>query len=413
MIEIKNGQLTIGCFAAQELVDKFNSPLYVYDIEKLGTNIRIIRNAITHRPLSIHFACMANNNISLLKEVRRLGIGIFVCTSVELAIGRSAGFTNDQIVITGSNFNDTEAKAIAQPNITINVDSISQLIKFTIYGNSSEIRYGIRVTPDCSLPSGIMNKAVGPGSRLGILEEIIPNITDIARDHGIIFNGTHMYLGTNINNFKVFSDSFETLLNVSSKLSNLEYIDIGGGFGISRSTDDYFDWNAFGAMVDKGMKKLTSLIGKDVELKLEPGRAVVGTAGVLLTRVTELKRQNDHVFIGTDTSLSNFIRPYLYHQYHDIISVDQNKYGTIDNNVTICGNTVASEDIFAKQLAFPKVEEGDILAIMDVGAYGYSMSSHFCARLRPAEIMVKNGQTILIRKRETVDDLLQGQIIEQ
>lgn len=206
----------------------------------------------------------------------------------------------------------------------------------------------------------------------------------------------------------------DRLLSFAEKFKNLEYIDIGGGFGVQGKLNErVFDWQMFGSAITDRMTKLCGLLNREIELKMEPGRSIIGNAGILLARVTEVMRRNKRTYIGIDTSLSNFARPYIYGQQHEIILTSDYTERPKEENVYICGNTVASGDYLAKNISFPRVEKGDLLAIMCTGAYGFSMSSHFCCRMRPAEVMIKDNNICLIREREAIESFVKGQLFDK
>jgi diaminopimelate decarboxylase len=352
---------------------------------------------------------MANNNLFLLRQIRSLGIGAFACTPTELAVLQKAGFCGKEIVFAGSNLSDEEIAIIAKAGVFVNADSVTQIEAFARLAGASV--HGIRVTPELMVRSRILNSSIGEHCRMGILESDIPMAIESARTNGVILRGTHMYVGTSIDDYSEFKEPLDRLVHVSRNLKSLEYVDIGGGFGVPINPDQKeFDWKSFGAFLSAKMSELSGSLDKTIELKLEPGRAIIASAGVLLTRVTEVKRSKDRVFVGTDTSLSNFIRPYLYHQSHSIELAASSLSRKTEENVFLCGNTAASNDILAQYSNYPFAEKGDILAIRSVGAYGMSMSSHFCGRLRPAEVAIDGNTVTLIRKRELEDDFLSGQL---
>lgn len=409
MIRRKDNEILVCDISTRELAEEYGTPLYVYDIESIRANVRIIKDAISYHPLSLHFACMANNNIALLNKLSALQIGVFVCTPGELIIAQNAGFQPNQIVMTGCNLSDLEIRQMASSGATLVVNSMEQLVELA---KCKDVRIlGLRICPDISVPSETINPSVGLRSRLGLQENEVWKAVRVAEKMDVLINGVHMYLGTNILDHAYFTEAVDRLLYFAEKLENLEYVDIGGGFGIPYKQEDHsFDWGEFGERLTNRMTKLSKTLNKNVELKLEPGRAIVGTAGILLTRVIEVKSQNGFTFVGTDTSLSNFARPYIYNQYHEILLAANFENRSFEHNVFIGGNTVASHDFLAKDIVFPTVKKGDLLAIMSTGAYGFSMSSHFCCRLRPAEVLVRDKNVSLVREREKVDCLIQGQL---
>jgi diaminopimelate decarboxylase len=390
----------------KNIIQKYNTPTYIYFQEKIEDNFLHLKNRINFNNLNIHFAVMANNNIKLLKILKNIGCGVFVTTLEELYLVKVAGFTNKDVIFQGNCLKTEEIKNISGKGINIICDSIEQVLNFKKIGGIKKI--GIRIKYDKNFYNSIYEN---PIQRQGIEIERISVALELAKKNDIKISGFHSYIGTNVQNHTPFIKSLRLLIKEAKKNQNLEYIDLSGGFGISYPKNESFlNFNKLGSIINKEMNKLNTFFNKEIELKIEPGRILIGDSAYLLTRVTEIKRDRNKVFIGTDTNLSNFSRPYIYKEYHKIINLSQRNTRNLEKNVYICGNSAKSDDYFAQDISFPKTREGDILAITSVGAYGFSMSSNFCGRLKPIEILIKrNGNIEIIRKREIYKDLLLNQ----
>ncbi len=253
------------------------------------------------------------------------------------------------------------------------------------------------------------NTGIGTGGipRFGMdAAEIAACVRD-ARSAGIEAFGLQMYAGTCIYESRVLLAAIDRVLEIAATIENLRYIDIGGGFGIPYADSQRpFRWAEFGRAVTKRMTAASRKRPRLIELKLEPGRSIIGSAGLLLTRVIDIKRHQGVTFVGVDTSVGNFARTYIYGQAHRIILANRPNARLELRNVAVTGNSIAHNDLFAVDLKFPRVNVGDLLAILDAGAYGYSMSSQFCGRVRPAEVLMKDGGCKLIRERESEKALL-------
>jgi len=391
-----------------DIIQEFGTPLYLYNCQVIKDNINQIRTNLKYKPLALHFACMSNNNIELLRLIKSQGIDIFVCTTEELYIAQKAGFKNKNIAISASNLNDYELGILVKSNGIINADSLYQFDKLIKLGLK---RIGLRIAPNVKMPPSIINAAIGKESRLGIQEEDALSLINKSRHSDNLVIGLHMYIGANILDYKLYLDAIDRLISIGKQIETLEYIDIGGGFGIDYNRKKRFNWKNFDYEISTRMNELSDQLGKPIELKLEPGRCIIASAGILIARIIEIKEHNGKLFIGTDTNMSNFARPYIYNQNHEIILIN-NKNCNKQNTVYICGNSIAAKDFLAKKIKLPKAQVGNYIAIMDTGAYGYSMSSNFCSRLRPVEVLLKNGKAILIRERETVNDLIRKQVIK-
>ncbi|GAJ15466.1 unnamed protein product [marine sediment metagenome] len=214
MIHSNKNQLCINDIPLESLAEEYETPLYVYDMDLMHDNLNVIRDAIAYRPLSLHFACMANNNIALLKELSSLQVNIFVCTPGELIIAQTAGFKPNQIVVTGCNFSDSEITQMATSGITLIVNSLQQLLEFT---HRKEVKkLGLRISPNIVLPSETINPAVGVKSRVGLPEHEVEKAVCTAEKLNVLINGVHMYIGTNILHHAYFTEAIRTALRVNA-----------------------------------------------------------------------------------------------------------------------------------------------------------------------------------------------------
>ena len=399
----------VGKTRLLEIVDRFGTPLYVYDAARIRENLARIRNTIQYRPLRIHFAVMSNANLALLRLVRGCGAGVHASSPGELALATRAGFGAAEIVVTGCNFTEPEIEKIARARCAVNADSLGQMEKFIRIGGLREV--GIRLNSEMKPPRGAINVAVGHNSRLGMDKADIPRARRLAERSGVRLVGLQMYSGTNILDPRHFLRELDELIAAAREFPDLRYIDLGGGFGIPyRESQRPFDWRALEMQVSPRMNSLSRGKQAPVELKLEPGRCVIGDAGVLVSRVVDVKRRSGTVFVGCDTGLSNFARPYVYGQFHRTTVIYRGRTRGKRSRLVICGNTVAARDILSEPMpSLPAPREGDLVVFFDVGAYGFSMSSHFCARLQPAEVLVDGKAIRLIRKREETKSLWHGQ----
>ena len=268
---------------------------------------------------------------------------------------------------------------------------------------NSEI--SIRINPDVGTGHHSHVITGGPNSKFGIYYDRTDEIKQTASDYNLNIIGIHMHIGSGILRPEPFLLGVKSLLNTAKKFNKLGFVDIGGGLGIPYKPEEKpLDIKEFG-------QKLNEIFipyvedRRDISLRLELGRYLVANSGMLLTRVNTVKKTPYKTFIGTDTGLNHLIRPVLYNAYHEIVVVDKMAQEKTQM-VNICGNVCESGDLFAKDRLMPNIEEGDLLAIMDVGAYGFSMSSNYNFRPLPAEVLVSGNEMKLIRKRETIEDLL-------
>ncbi|HUV89573.1 MAG TPA: hypothetical protein VMY80_07955, partial [Anaerolineae bacterium] len=348
----------VGKTRLLEIVDRFGTPLYVYDAARIRENLARIRNTIQYRPLRIHFAVMSNANLALLRLVRGCGAGVHASSPGELALATRAGFGAAEIVVTGCNFTEPEIEKIARARCAVNADSLGQMEKFIRIGGLREV--GIRLNSEMKPPRGAINVAVGHNSRLGMDKADIPRARRLAERSGARLVGLQMYSGTNILDPRHFLRELDELIAAAREFPDLRYIDLGGGFGIPyRESQRPFDWRALEMQVSPRMNSLSRGKQAPVELKLEPGRCVIGDAGVLVSRVVDVKRRSGTVFVGCDTGLSNFARPYVYGQFHRTTVIYRGRTRGKRSRLVICGNTVAARDILSEPMpSLPAPREG-------------------------------------------------------
>lgn len=403
---------------ARELLTTYGSPLYVYDRDILCQTIRHITRSIPYPRTQFHFASVTNGNVALLQIFRQEGWGLHANTPGDIYLGMQAGFTGDRIIYTGSNLNREEMEQVLFWGVkTLNFDSIAQLKLYCeTYQNSS------LPTTHYPLPNvGLrLNLPFLTGdSRIGVRPEEFTEAIAIAKQAGLKVTGLHFYRGTGTNATTAFTSAIDTVLATAQNLPDWEYLDFGGGFGYPYHHDSLaFDWELFGTELTNSIAKL----GKKINLIIEPGRAAIAKCATLLAKVVSVKWQDGKQIIGVDTTVANLAVPNVHGGYREIttwkdLSSDPSPargVGGVRSYLTdICGNTTYSRDYLGKHCQLPKLEIGDPIAILDVGAYGYAMSSHFLHRPKPAEVLLANGRHRLIRQREDYGVLLTNQIFDR
>lgn len=384
----------------QELIAIYGSPLYVYDGDRLRQTISQITQAVPYLNTRFHFASVTNGNIALLKIVRDAGWGLHANTPGDIYLGLKAGFTPDQIVYSGSNLNRADIEQLLDWRITrLNLDSTSQLHLFCTILQSKpiapEIHLGIRLNAP---------EIIGD-SRIGIhLEEFEDAIT-IAKKAGLNLTGLHFYRGTGTNATTAFTQVIDQVIAIAHKLPDWRSLDFGGGFGYPyHANGAAFDWQEFGAVLSQ---KLSAV--QPIELIVEPGRSAIAHCGTLLAQVVSVKWQAEKQIVGVDTTVGNLSVPAVHGGYRQLVTWAK---GAPDCPTDVCGNTTYSRDYLGRNCSLPALNSGDTIAILDTGAYGYAMSSHFLHRPRPAEILLEGTQHRLIRKREDYQVLLENQIFD-
>ncbi|AFZ23309.1 diaminopimelate decarboxylase [Cylindrospermum stagnale PCC 7417] len=386
---------------AQDLLTTYGSPLYVYQGSRLRQTIEGITKAISYPRKQFRFASVTNGNIALLKIFQAAGWGLHANTPGDIYLGLHAGFHPSDIVYSGSNLHWVEMEQVLNWGVTtLNLDSLNQLQLCCEVSQSLHPGVSLRLGLRLNLPE------ITGDSRIGVRPEEFADAIAITRKAGLKLSGLHFYRGTGTNATAAFTDVIDTVLATAQRLPDWEYLDFGGGFGYPYHHDGAaFDWQGFGA---KLTDRVTNL-GREIDLIIEPGRSAIAGCATLLAQVVSVKWQAKKQLIGVDTTIANLSVLSVHGGYRKIATWNNSQTYTTD----ICGNTTYSRDYLGKNCQLPALEIGDIIAILDVGAYGYAMSSHFLHRPKPAEVLLENHTHRLIRKREDYSVLLKNQILDK
>ncbi len=414
VFEIVSNELYIDRISAIELVKKFGSPLYVYSEHIIKDRFNHLKNAITYKDTTIHYAMKANSNFSILKLLAKEGAGIDAVSIEEVEIALKAGFKPENILFTGINLSIEEMKRAIKKGVTLNIGSLMQLKFYGEYFPNTKV--SIRINPDFGAGHHDHVITSGVESKFGIFctkenKAYLKEINRLSEKYNLKISGIHAHMGSGILEEEKYLGLAERLLDIAKEFPDLEFVDIGGGIGIPyHENENYFDVDKFGRDITKVMEEFSSSYGKRIQLKLEPGRYIVAESGVLLVTVYDIKETPAFKFIGVDSGFNHLIRPMAYGCYHAIINasnVEDEKEA-----VVIAGYLCETGDVFTRNEEGPqkrtisKIDIGNVLAIMNAGAYGYAMASNYNSRLRPAEVMVSDGKARLIRRREKISDLM-------
>ena len=414
--ENNDGVLSIDGVSSTQLAQEYGTPLFVYSENRIRTNINLLKKAVQkHYPKTrILYACKANTNISILKVLRDEGVEIDAVSPGEAFFALEAGFTPEEILFTGTSVREDELKHLVEAGYRLNIDSVSQMRGLLKIGVPKTV--SVRINPEIGAGHHEHVITAGPDVKFGVWESQAPEAYRLALEAGVSSFGIQMHIGSGIMEVSNFIKAVSRLLEIAKHVKDetgidFDFIDIGGGIGVPYKPDEKeVDLNAFFESLFGFMEgKLDELGLGRPEIWLEPGRYLVAESGVLLTTVTTLKTSPGKEFIGVDAGFNTLIRPAMYGSYHHIHSASG--LDEPSKPYTVYGPLCESGDIFARDRLIPEVDEGDILAIMNAGAYGFSMSSHYNSRPKAAEVMTKNGESRLIRERETLQDLLKGQML--
>ena len=406
-----DGELHCGGTPATELCDRFGTPLYVYDLSWIRRQVGAFADAFREVDHLIAYSVKANGNLSILRSLGELGCGADITSRGELFRARRAGIPGDRIVFAGVGKSREEiAYALEEGILAFNVESRGELerIESVARERGVQARFGIRVNPD------VLAETPHEYTRTGHAETKFGVPWDETRalyqwaagsDH-LVPVGIDVHIGSQIVDPEPYVRALDRVLELVAELADsgvaLEYLDIGGGFGISYDEGPGLDVSALASSIAPRVSQA------GLRLILEPGRALVGEAGVLLTRVQYVKQSGLKTFVIVDGGMSELIRPSHYGGYHRIEPV---RSPETENraSVDVVGPICETGDFLARDRSLPLPREGDILAVRTVGAYGFTMASNYNGRLRPAEVLVDGTEVHLARRRESLEDLIRGE----
>lgn len=392
----------------EKLAKKYGTPLYVYNANKMAEQYKRLNNAFEGVNLKIKYAVKALSNISVLKWMKQQGAGLDVVSIQEAYMGIEAGFKPEEILYTPNCVSIDEIVEAVEMGLVINIDNISILEQFG-HKYKGSVPCCVRLNPHI-MAGG--NSKISTGhidSKFGISILQMRHLLRVIETYQINVVGLHIHTGSDILNYEAFLRGTEIIFEAAEDFPDLEFIDFGSGFKVAyREGDVTTDIEGLGKELSKRFKSFCDLRGKELELWFEPGKFLVSEAGNFLAKVNVIKTTPATVFVGLDTGLNHLIRPMMYDAYHSIENISNNS--STQRVYTVVGY-ICETDTFGTDRKLNEVREGDILAIKNAGAYGFSMASNYNSRFRPAEVLVKDGKDYLIRKREDKDDLLRNQIL--
>ncbi|HIC31633.1 MAG TPA: diaminopimelate decarboxylase [Flavobacteriaceae bacterium] len=390
-----------------QIAKDFGSPVYVYDADKISSQYHRLTSAFGGvKNLKINYAVKALSNISILKLMHKLGSGIDTVSIQEVQLGLKAGFKPEQIIFTPNGVSLEEIETAAKLGVQINIDNLSILEQFGTKHPKTPVC--IRINPHV-MAGGNTNISVGHiDSKFGISIHQIPHILRIVENTKMNINGIHMHTGSDILDIDVFLYASEILFDTAKHFKNLEFIDFGSGFKVPYKKGDIeTNIEELGEKLTKRFNEFCKNYGKQLTLAFEPGKFLVSEAGQFLAKVNAVKQTTSTVFAQVDSGFNHLIRPMLYGAQHEIRNIT-NPDGR-ERFYSVVGY-ICETDTFANNRRISEINEGDILAFSNAGAYCYSMASNYNSRYRPSEVLLYKNEAHLIRKRETFDDILNNQV---
>ena len=391
----------------QSIARQFGTPVYVYHAERIKEQYDNLLTAFDGVDTKFFYAAKALTNINVLKYILSIGCNID-CSSVnEVRLALKAGFEPNNILYTSNNIAFEEIEEARSIGVHINIDSISNLKKFgNKFGHSYPV--GIRLRPNIMAGGNLKISTGHSNSKFGVPLENINEILDVVKETNLFIRTLHIHTGSEIKDVGIFAKGIEVLLDVAQHFPDLEVIDLGGGFKVPYMPgEEGTDIPSLGKKVKEEFDLFEKKYGRHFQVWFEPGKYLVSEAGYFITTVNVIKNGGNRIFAGVNSGLNHLIRPMFYGAYHEIENISNIHGGKRSYNVV--GN-ICETDTFAEDRLLPEVHEGDNLVFRNAGAYCFEMSSHYNSRFKPAEVLVKDEQAHLIRKRDEMEDLLRGQV---
>jgi diaminopimelate decarboxylase len=411
---------TLHCDAADlaELASGHGTPLYVYSSQQITHRYQLFADAFADRPHTICYAVKANSSLAILRLLAEQGAGFDIVSGGELERVRKAYKPAlKKVVFSGVGKQIPEIDAALQADILLfNVESEAELYLLADRAEAlgKIARFALRVNPDVFAETHPYISTGLSEHKFGIdIKAARAIYRKAAKSKWLDPAGVSVHIGSQIRKVAPFAAALARVATLIADLRtdghNIRYVDAGGGLGIDYSSADFEpaqQVKKYAAAIAKGLAK------EPAHLILEPGRFIVAQAGALLTRVLYVKKNGAKTFVITDAAMNDLIRPALYHAHHEILPIKQpSKSGKPAQAVDVVGPVCESGDFFARDRALPPVKPGDLVLLLDAGAYGMSQTSNYNSRPRPAEVLIDGATTHLIRRRETMRDLLAPEIV--
>lgn len=388
------------------LTEKYGSPLYVYDTEKIKSQYNRLIDAFSKvKSIKLNYATKALSNINILKVFNQLNSGLDTVSIQEVQLGLAAGFSPQDIIFTPNGVSLEEIEEVAKLGVQINIDNLSIL---ELFGQKHpEIPVCIRINPHV-MAGGNSKISVGHiDSKFGISIYQVPHIKRVVENTKMHINGIHMHTGSDILDIDTFIRATEILFDVAAQFDNLDFIDFGSGFKVPYKEGDIStDIEQLGKQLSKRFNRFCKEYGKELTLMFEPGKFLVSEAGFFLAKVNVIKQTTSTVFAGVDSGFNHLVRPMMYDSYHQITNISRPKGR--ERYYSVVGY-ICETDTFGSNRRISEITEGDVLCFHNAGAYCFSMASNYNSRYKPAEVMVHNGVDYLIRQRDTFEDILRNQ----
>lgn len=386
------------------IADTYGLPLFVYDASIIQRQVNTLMQAFDVPKLEIRYASKALTTIGILQEIYRHGCGIDTVSPGEISTALHAGVSPSRISFTPSGVSEEEYAFAIEKGVHVHADQLDTLQWLDTHYPGLAIT--LRFNPAVQAGGHSKLQVGADGSKFGLLTHQVNAVVEMTKHLSLRITGVHMHLGSDIGDSGSFDQAYEYLLSVSRHwIDTLESIDLGGGFKIPYHPGDHaIDMQAFGRRVSHRFREFCREAGKDITLVFEPGKFLVSAAGCLLMKVNTIRDNGDTPIVYVSSGFNHFLRPMNYGAYHHLLNVSNPDGESKPYDVV---GYLCETDTFAAKRMIPEIRKGDILCLLNAGAYGYAMASNYNTRPRPAEVLVGlDGSVTQIRRAETLEDIL-------
>ena len=401
-----NNNFFVEKVSSKKLANRFGTPLYCYSYAKLKKNINNFKLNFSKLNPLICFAIKSNSNLKIIKEVKKLGLGADVVSKGELMQAIKAGISPSKIVFSGVGKTSSEIKyAIDKKIMLINSESRSEVMEIEKIAKTKNkiVDVGLRLNPNTDAKTLNKISTGKKGDKFGVNEKtFIELVSYIKKSKFINLKCLSVHIGSQIFENKPYEKMLKVIDKIISKINfKFDFIDLGGGMGISYKNDNKkFNYSNYQKSIIKFLGKYNS------KIIFEPGRSIVGNAGILISKIIYIKENQSKNFIILDAGMNDLMRPALYGAKHRIIPLNKKKNKISNKTYEFVGPICESTDKFLSIKKFQKLKEKDLIIICDVGAYGSSLSSNYNLRSKPAEILIKGSKIIIAKKRQRLKDII-------
>jgi len=413
-LSVRSGHLHIGEHDLAGLAGQYGTPLYVTDEQRICDNFRRMRQALAghYDRVQVLYAAKANGNLAVFRTLAALGAGADVFSSGEVHIALPAGMNPERLLFNGNSKSPADLVLAVQTGIRVSVDSIEELRQLNAVAKDAQktVKIAFRVNPAIHVPTHPKIATGLATTKFGIpAEQILDAYREALACSNVVPAGIHCHIGSQILEVEPFARAMGVVMSLVRDLTGMgvafEFVDIGGGLGIPyhRDTDVAPTPEEYAGAIMPVFLDAIRECGITPALWVEPGRYLVGDSSVLLTRVNSVKVAHKR-FVNVDAGFNLLVRPVMYDSYHEVVVANRADAAPADT-YTIAGPICETGDLLAKDRQLPEVEAGDIIALLDTGAYGFAMSSQYNSRPRCAEVLVNGKRAALMRRAETVQDI--------